>query len=257
MKILAALSLCLAFSQSTSAAEFSGAELARIGQKVWKNECGGTVAGLTSWNEGENFASLGIGHFIWYPKNQRGPFEESFPQLARFLEERGAKPPAWIAGAAACPWDTRADFYRDAKSARMLELRGFLAQTIGGQTAFLVQRMEQSLPKMLNAADAGSREKIRRQFARLQATPRGAFALIDYVNFKGEGTLATERYRGQGWGLLQVLEAMDSGESDPVRAFADAAKTVLARRVQNAPPERREERWLPGWKNRVGSYAGG
>ena len=24
-------------------------------------------------------------------------------------------------------------------------------------------------------------------------------ALVDYVNFKGEGVLSTERYRGQGW----------------------------------------------------------
>ena len=54
----------------------------KIGKKIWQNECNGTVAGLTSWNEGENFASLGIGHFIWYPKGQRGPFDESF-QIGR------------------------------------------------------------------------------------------------------------------------------------------------------------------------------
>src|SRR6266404_3179051 len=56
----------------------------RIGKKIWRNECGGSVAGLTSWNSGENFASLGIGHFIWYPKGVRGPFDESFPKLVEF-----------------------------------------------------------------------------------------------------------------------------------------------------------------------------
>jgi hypothetical protein len=61
------------------------AELASIGQRVWKNECGGTRDGLTSWNAGEDFASLGIGHFIWYPKGPHGPFEESFPKLVKFL----------------------------------------------------------------------------------------------------------------------------------------------------------------------------
>ncbi len=82
----------------------------------------------------------------------------------------------------------------------------------------------------------------------------GTFALIDYVNFKGEGTLLTERYNGQGWGLLQVLEAMP-GEGDATRAFSQAAKAMLARRVRNAPPERHEERWLPGWEARVERYA--
>jgi len=82
----------------------------------------------------------------------------------------------------------------------------------------------------------------------------GTFALIDYVNFKGEGTLETERYKGQGWGLLQVLETMPEG-GDPVREFSQAAKATLARRVRNAPPERHEERWLPGWDARVERYA--
>ena len=65
----------------------------RIGKKIWQNECGGTVAGLTSWNTGENFASLGIGHFIWYPKGVRGPFDESFPELVAFAASRNAKLP--------------------------------------------------------------------------------------------------------------------------------------------------------------------
>ena len=60
----------------------SPAQLQRVGQRIWQNECAGSVAGLTSWNAGEDFASLGIGHFIWYPAGRRGPFEESFPQLA-------------------------------------------------------------------------------------------------------------------------------------------------------------------------------
>ncbi len=82
----------------------------RIGRKVWQNECGGTVAGLTSWNAGENFASLGIGHFIWYPAGARGPFEESFPPFVRYVERRGAKLPEQLLGRKdeACPWNSRA-----------------------------------------------------------------------------------------------------------------------------------------------------
>jgi hypothetical protein len=77
--------------------------------------------------------------------------------------------------------------------------------------------------------------------------------LVDYVNFKGEGTLPSERYKGQGWGLLQVLEEM--GDRPPLLEFRRAADTVLTRRVKNSPPGRGESRWLPGWKNRIRTYA--
>src|SRR5947209_16869996 len=42
------------------AIELSRPETERIGKKIWQNECNGTVSGLTSWNGGENVASLGI-----------------------------------------------------------------------------------------------------------------------------------------------------------------------------------------------------
>ncbi len=52
-----------------------------------------------------------------------------------------------------------------------------------------------------------------------------------------------------------MLEAMpETGE--PVRGFAESAKAMLARRVRNSPPERHEERWLPGWDARVERYGG-
>ena len=84
----------------------------------------------------------------------------------------------------------------------------------------------------------------------------GMYALIDYVNFKGEGTNPAEHYRGIGWGLRQVLEEMRSvspGQPAAVE-FAEAAKRVLQRRVDNSPPGRGEARWLAGWWNRCDSY---
>jgi hypothetical protein len=233
-----------------NAAELSDAELARIGHKVWVNECAGTVSGLTSWNEGEAFASLGIGHFIWYPAGRPGPFEESFPNLVRYLAEHGQAVPAWMEGA--CPWGTREEFMAAQKSVRMEALRNLLVNTTGVQARFLAQRMEAALPKMMAAA--GQEEsRVHANFERLAESGAGTFALIDYVNFKGEGTLETERYKGQGWGLLQVLEAMPE-DGDAPREFSQAAKEVLARRVRNSPPERHEERWLAGWDARVERY---
>ncbi len=236
----------------------SHAQAMRIGRKVWQNECDGTVAGLTSWNAGENFASLGIGHFIWYPAGQRGPFEESFPKFVNYAAGRGAKLPELLLGqkSRACPWNSRAEFLAAKSTRRMQELRRFLADTIDLQADFLLERLQEALPKMLAAAPVAERPRIRQQFERVASTPEGVYALVDYVNFKGEGVLPSERYRGRGWGLLQVLEGMPR-ESTGARAaddFAASAARVLRERVKNSPPQRNENRWLPGWLSRIATY---
>jgi hypothetical protein len=244
----------VAIAQGANALEISDSQAARIGRRIWQNECGGTVSGLTSWNAGEDFASLGIGHFLWYPAGKRGPFEESFPPLLKYLESRGVALPDWLKEAKSCPWSTRSEFEAARESTQMRQLRSILASTVALQARFASARLEAALPKILEAAPASEREKIRTNFYRVAANPAGVYALVDYVNFKGEGTLPTERYHGQGWGLLQVLEAMGSGE--PLREFSNTAAKVLKRRVANAPPARGEGRWLPGWLNRVHGYAG-
>jgi len=58
--------LCLAAGCSEKI-RLSEGEIHSIGLRVFENECGAGEACLTSWNKGEEFASLGIGHFIWYP----------------------------------------------------------------------------------------------------------------------------------------------------------------------------------------------
>jgi hypothetical protein len=234
------------------------AETRRIGNRIWQNECGGTVAGLTSWNAGENFASLGIGHFIWYPKGVRGPFDESFPKFIQFASGRGIKLPSVAASNDACPWKTRAEFNAATQSESMKELRGFLSRTIDLQAEFLVQRLREALPKMLAEGGSTNQARVREQFDRVANTAMGCYALVDYVNFKGEGVLATERYAGQGWGLLQVLEGMtqENYGREAVRSFAESARTVLKNRVRNSPPGRNEARWLPGWLKRVDTYVG-
>ena len=242
------------------AVSLSHADVLRIGKKIWQNECNGTVSGLTSWNKGEDFASLGIGHFIWYPKGKRGPFEESFPKLVSFISKRGAKLPTILLGTGElpCPWNSRAEFLQAQHTPPMNQLRKFLVDTIDLQAEFLMVRLDNALPKMLSEAPPADRASVQQQFERLTKTPRGCYALIDYVNFKGEGVLHTERYQGQGWGLLQVLESMHgSSEADAVDEFARAAKTVLTQRVHNAPAERHESQWLTGWLRRVNSYNGG
>src|SRR5438876_10843203 len=121
----------------------------------------------------------------------------------------------------------------------------------------MVARLQQSLAKMLDEATPADRANVERQFARVASTPHGCYALVDYVNFKGEGVLHTERYRGEGWGLLQVLEGMRGDGTGAVNEFSHSAAAALKRRVQNSPPERKETRWLSGWLNRVNSYSRG
>ncbi len=231
--------------------KLTDAQALEIGKRIWKNECAGTVSGLTSWNKGEDFPSLGIAHFIWYPAGRRGPFEESFPGLVRYLDSQGKEVPSWLKGA--CPWPNRQAFMSEIDGDRLTSLRTLLANSVGEQARFAALRLEKALPKMMEAAPAASRDKIRTNFYRVAEQPLGLYALMDYVNFKGEGTSPTERYKGQGWGLLQVLETMSS-EGPALPAFARAADTVLSRRVQNAPQDRNETKWLPGWRNRLTTY---
>ena len=258
--VIAATLACLCSAcqlPAQTAVSLSRGEALRIGRKIWDNECGGSISGLTSWNAGEDFASLGIGHFIWYRQNARGPFDESFPKFRDFAGARHSNMPAWLHEATACPWNSRAEFLRAENSPQMKELRTFLAETIDLQSQFMVARLQSALEKMIDEAAPAERENVRRQFDRLAGSAGGCYALVDYVNFKGEGVLSTERYHDQGWGLLQVLELMHG--NSPGRSAADefsrCAAEVLRRRVKNSPPERNESRWLPGWINRVKTYA--
>lgn len=223
----------------------------QIGERIWHNEGLGRVENLTVWNRGEDFPSFGIGHFIWYPQGVDGPFRESFPQLLRHLE-RTVDLPQWLAQADGAPWRSRDEFYRQIDSAGMRELRQLLHATIPLQVEFIVRRMEAALPAMLETLpDEARRDHVERQYRRVARHPNGLYALIDYVNFKGEGTSPDERYRGEGWGLLQVLEQMRDGH-DAMPEFVRAADFVLTRRVDNA--DRDESRWLPGWRNRLQTY---
>ena len=228
---------------------------AAIGKKIWQNECAGSVAGLTTWNAGEEFPSMGIGHFIWYPAGFKGRFEESWPLFVAFARQRGANLPA-VALEAHSPWRTKAEFQADFKSPRMSALRNWLAGNVGLQTDFIIARSHAALPKILAAAPGSEKARIEANYHKVSTTSQGIYALIDYVNFKGDGTQVSERYNGRGWGLLQVLGEMKEVPSGAAAAteFAAAAKRVLSRRIANSPPERGEKRWEEGWHNRCGTY---
>ncbi len=238
-------------------ANISKSELNAIGEKIFKNEAAGKKENLVYWNEGENFPSLGIGHFIWYKQGEPGIFEESFPQLVEFLKSKNVKLPKIMAENKYSPWKDRQELInlKTKKNPDIEELTNFLYENKDLQIMFIFKRLESSLEKML--AVSNDRENVRKQFYRVASSPNGLYPLIDYVNFKGEGINPKERYSGQGWGLLQVLENMKGAETGKaaLTEFSNSAKFVLQRRVNNSDPSKNERKWLQGWFNRCNTYS--
>ncbi len=226
----------------------------KIADKIWYNECGGSIDYLIHWNKGENFGSFGIGHFIWYPANYRGPFEEIFPEFLHYLMELNLPIPEWLREAEACPWNSREEFYHNINSPQMKSLRQFLVDTRKFQAIFLAKRFERRLPEIVIYLPNAERENAIRVFYKLANTSNGLYALVDYLNFKGAGTSPKERYNGQGWGLLQVLQRVSPKSPHIVYDFAESAKELLILRVQNSPNPDQEGKWLSGWLKRVETY---
>ncbi len=234
-----------------------------IAQKVWQNEGAGLDKYLVHWNDGEDFASVGIGHFIWFSKGHTERFREVFPMVVAYMEQKKVDMPSWLHAKTPLPWNSKMAFYTAKKShsKKYRELFMFLKKTMSYQAEFMAQRLSQALPQMLESIEEPQKKiVIKKRFDEVMynkdgsINERGLYVLLDYTNFKGEGTLKSERYKGQGWGLLQVLEHIDPKEVNKQKAFAQSASRMLSRRIKNSPPSRGEERWRKGWNVRLNTY---
>lgn len=222
-----------------------------IGRRIWQNECASSVQGLVSWNAGEAFPSLGICHFIWFPRGLNSHFKESFPSFVAFAESQGVNVPSYMKGPA--PWPNKSAFLAD-RSGKADAMRRWLANNLAIQTQFVTLRCRSGLQDIV--ARSADKRTMALRITALLATTQGNYCLVDYVNFKGEGLQTSESYNGQAWGLKQVLEEMrgvPQGRAATAE-FSRAASVVLTRRVRNAPAGRNEQRWLPGWLNRCKTY---
>jgi len=229
-------------------------QLRDIGNKIWKNESNNSLALLTFWHKNEPFPSLGIGHCIWFPANCQAPYTQTFPDLILFFKKHGVQMPTWLAATTVCPWPTRASFYAPENKARLRELQQLLSNTIELQTQFMFDRFCTALPTMLAVTNPAKRAHVATCIDRILHAQNGVYALVDYVNFKGDGTNERERYAGYGWGLLQVLEHMDSAHANVLDAFVISARAMLERRVAHAVHKEVEQRALVGWLNRINTY---
>jgi hypothetical protein len=243
--------------------KLSKVQLNKIAHKIWMNEGAGKRSYLVWWNKGEEFASLGIGHFIWFTKDKPMWFFHAFPAMLKYISARGAKPPKWLTPNTPCIWNSYEEWKRAKRknTKKMQELTNFLDSTKALQAEFMLHRLSSARKKLLKyAKDSKTRRLISYNFNRLlykksgAIDPQGAYILIDYTNFKGDGTLESERYQGKGWGLYQVLLHMNPKDPNPKRAFAKSARYILDRLTKIAPPQRNLKRFKKGWFKRVNTY---
>lgn len=227
-------------------------EIQKLGQQIYRNECGGKITNLICWKAGEKNLSLGIGHFIWYPKTVdiNSQFDQQFPKLLQFFQGKKIIFPQWLSTTHWCPWHSKKEWEVASSGKQAQELRTFLETTIPLQAEFIVTNFIQRCEQLFLD------KSIEQQFNRMITTSSGIYALIDYANFKGFGLDERERYNGQGWGLYHVfLHMMQQKPShNSLQDFVASAKHVLALRVEHAPAEKNEKQWLRGWYNRLDTY---
>jgi hypothetical protein len=238
-------------------APISKKEAKNIGMLIWQNEASQRIDLLAVWNQYESFPSLGVGHFIWFPKNQRPKYSEQFPLLCGYLKQNGIALPHWLERAlrTGAPWTCREQFLQD--TIKLDELRNLLASTIDLQINFIIDQFKQQVPGILEAAPAKYKSKIMYNTNLMLSCPQGTYALVDYLNFKGNGLSQSEELKGQRWGLLQVLIDMPNNlnRGNVNKAFAISAAKVLLRRIENSGPDYTLIAYLDGWIKRVSTYA--
>lgn len=233
-------------------------EMYGIGDKIFQNEAGGRIDQLVHWNHREDFAAMGIGHFTWYPAGRRQRFGNTFPGLLDYLQQNGVRLPAWVQRARfeGAPWRTREHLMRAKNTPEVKQFAQLLYNTRHLQAKYIMDRAMRAMPKLVNTTPPHLRRLVANNLNAVANSRGGRYVLVDYVNFKGEGLSRNGGYKGQNWGLLQVLEDMNPAPPGPqaLNNFADSAMRILERRVRNSNPARNERKWLPGWRNRTNTY---
>jgi len=91
---------------------------------------------------------------------------------------------------------------------RFKELENILISTKALQTKFFFDRVVDAIPEIVKYLPKERQERVKSNYNAVADSHGGWYPLIDYINFKGKGIKETEKYNGEGWGLLQVLENM-------------------------------------------------
>ncbi|MBN2788720.1 MAG: hypothetical protein JXR69_00860 [Candidatus Delongbacteria bacterium] len=227
----------------------SSGKLDIIAEKIYQNECAGKREFLVWWSENEEFPSLGIGHFLWLPKGITVPFEATFTKFLDNCIYEDIEIPEFLNDYKdGCIWNSRDEFLDPINSGQVEELRTWLEGSKDIQTTFLYNRALNMLEDIIEYDPA---TKI--IIEKLLYSDLGKFVVIDYINFKGSGLILSERYKNQGWGLLQVIQNLKFNPNI-IDAFIRSAVEVLELRIYNSPSKRNEKIFLKSWIKRFESY---
>ncbi|MBX9578581.1 MAG: hypothetical protein K2W97_08940 [Chthoniobacterales bacterium] len=248
-------------------------QLLSLGCRMWNNCAGGTVDGLTKWDGSDadhQFMYLGIAQNIWLPEGSSSMFQADWSTVAQRLQELGCKIKPWMLKD--CPWSSKEEFDADFNGKKMSWLRTHLSKEkfVRAQAFCIAERLQRAMDpsspgSLLTGLTADQSALVQENFDLVAhcSNPSGVYALIDYVNFKGEGRLGgTEEFNGQGWGLLQVLLNMktpEEGANDAtiMNAFVEGAKVTLNNRIINhkiQDPNNNDAQYWDMWVAHLSDY---
>lgn len=225
-----------------------------IVDKIYTNETGGNPDNLIYHNPKEGFCSIGIGHFLWFTDSTKAAFKETFPALLTemngtdgvFFDEVNTTIPD------KCPWKSQTEVDSAKATPLYKKLFAGLTSTKGKQlqVKYMAFRAAEALDEIIIKD-----KEMSSVIEQLLADDKGTYAVIDYVNFKGNSA-SGEDYNGHTWGLDTVLAVMPSDTTIPLmRRFEIAAETTLEARVREAKVLGKDESmFLPGWKKRIETY---
>jgi hypothetical protein len=264
---------------------------------------------VLSWDE-RGFAHVGLTGSIWYPKMPAADqkFIGDWSSTRNYLLSHGFEIPKL--GMSSCPWNNNQGFQHDfdnlTKSTEeinnpdeiirkndLLNFISFLKKEDVRKVLYELDadRLERALDpnseySMLKNLPPGKVEIINSNFYYVASVhdqcgnPLGIYALVDYCNFKGEGTAPTEHYNAQAWGLGRVLFEMESLRADaatinyyinqcnlreqradidasnlnPLELFVITAAKVLDNRIENNKIERNRIHGTPAYTNFIARY---
>ncbi len=114
-----------------------------------------------------DFASLGYGHFIWYPAGEPQKFDQTFPDMVQYYIDNRVAIPDWLKRQKdiGLPWSSREEFEgaRD-RDKRFKELENILINTKGLQTKFFFDRVVDAIPEIVEYLPKEKQEHIKRSY---------------------------------------------------------------------------------------------